>query len=141
MAKFWKIVILGALVGLPARSSSIAATPSAPRGEWVLTCVAGRDEFASNCEAVKSTPGWRVEISTGDSQLFLAVEATGCPAAGEQRSWWRDEIAGLSLVRRTAKLKRALDDMRQSVRKQCPGAPSTGPNLGRFPDVAVHGDP
>jgi hypothetical protein len=141
MVKFWKTLVLGVLIVLPPWNGSIAAPPSAPRGEWTLKCIAGKDEFASNCEAVKLTPGWRVEISTGDSQLFLAVEAIGCPSVGEQRSWWRDEIAGLSAVRRAAKLNQALEQMRRSVRHQCPNASPNGPSLDRFPDVAVHGDP
>lgn len=141
MAKFWMIVVLGALFVLPSRNSSIAAPPSTLHDEWALMCVAGKDEFASNCEAVKLTSGWRVELSTGDSQLFLAVLATDCPSMGEQKSWWRDEIAGLSVARRTAKLSQALKQMRRSVSRKCPSAPSSGPSLDGFPDVAVQGDP
>ena len=142
MAKFWKTLVMGALIALPLWNGSIAAPlPSTSRGEWALNCIAGKDEFASNCEAVKSTPGWRIEIATGDSQLFLAVAATACPSIGEQKSWWRDEIAGLSATRRRATLNQALEQMRRSVRQQCPSAPSNTPSLDGVPDVAVHGDP
>ncbi|PTS81884.1 hypothetical protein [Caulobacter sp. HMWF025] len=141
MAKLRKAFILSVALVLQPLSSSFAASPQPGTGEWSLTCIAGKDEFASNCEAVKLTPGWRLEINTGDSQLFLSVRAGVCPTVGEQSSWWRDEIAGLSAEKRAARLNQALEKMHRSVRRQCQSALSTGPSLDHFPDIAVHGDP
>lgn len=141
MVKFWKPLVLGCFVVLATWSHSTAASPPSARDRWSLKCVIGKDEFASNCEAVRRTAGWRVEISTGDSQLFLTVKAAACPVEEELESWWRDEMTALSATRRAAKLNQALERMSQTLRQKCPSAPSKGPNLQGAPDIAVHGDP
>jgi hypothetical protein len=138
----FRFVALSAIVAL-AHSTIAWAPPTQPaaRGEWTTKCVAGEDEFASNCHAEKSTRQWRVAMSTGDSQLFLTLTSNDCPQAIEQNSWWRDRMAGLSAPKRRAMLERALREMSGSIRRRCPRASSEGIHLGDFPDIAVHGDP
>jgi hypothetical protein len=84
-----------------------------------------------------------IELATGDSQFYLKVEAPTCrdPDNAVDRTWWRDELTGLTAQRRKALLSQALGEATDALAKRCPELGPRPPKLGAFPDIAVFGDP
>jgi hypothetical protein len=126
-----------------AATPAFAAPAQVAEDGWTLSCQAGRDEFASNCQAQRRLRTRTVELATGDSQVFLGLSAPGCPAVDrdEQENWWRDELAGLPAKQRRAVFERSLKRMDAALGTRCPKAAPEAVGLGRFPDIAVHGEP
>lgn len=84
-----------------------------------------------------------IEFATGDSQFYLEVEAPNCrdPDHAVDRTWWRDELTGLSPQQRKALLSQALGEATDTLARRCPELRLRPPKLGAFPDIAVFGDP
>lgn len=137
-----RAVTLSLVLVLTAGSATAASAPETHDG-WTLSCQAGRDEFASNCQATRRLLTRTLDLVTGDSQVFLSLSAPDCrsEARDEQENWWRDELIGLSAKKRAALLERSLKRMDAALSARCPKAAPEAISLGRFPDIAVHGEP
>jgi hypothetical protein len=120
-----------------------AAALLAGDGDWQVVCRPGEDEYASNCDAELRTPALRVTLATADSQVFLTVEATACPAEGRSidRNWWRTDLTILTPARRDARLRREIARAVAALRRRCPGLQAGPLQLGTLPDIIEHGDP
>ncbi len=130
-----------ALFATPAPTQ--AARPAAQAPRWQVTCAAGTDEFASNCQARARWGQLALEFATGDSQVFLTVEAPTCRATNRavERNWWRDELTGLSATRRKALLTAEVATAVATLGRRSGAGAAHPKRLGSFPDIAVHGDP
>jgi hypothetical protein len=129
------VLLAAAFVGHPAAARGGAAPA------WRVACVAGRDEYASNCLATWAGRGLTLTLSTGDSQLFLQVEASHCrgsPSA-EQNNWFRLDLEGLPAARRRAIVRGAMDDAMRKLRARCRDL-RTAPPMS-LPDLVTHGEP
>lgn len=137
-----RTVALSLILVLTAGSVSAAPAPETRDG-WTVSCQAGRDEFASNCQATRRLRTRTLDLATGDSQVFLSLSAPDCrsEARDEARNWWRDELAGLSARKRAALLERSLKRMDAALTARCPKAAPETIRLGRFPDIVAHGEP
>lgn len=141
MARICISFVLCALLTFSLQGCAGVPPIPASHGEWILHCESGRDEFASNCVAVNSTADWRVEISTGDSQVLISIAAGGCPGIVEESNWDRLEMASLSLAKRRSTFDQALRQMELLVRQSCPKAPLRATSLKGAPDITVRGAP
>jgi len=136
--------IAAAGLALVTATGAAAATSGKPHPSgWQVSCVTGTDEFASNCRARSVRGPITIEFATGDSQFYLKVEASSCrdPDNAVDRTWWRDELTGLTAQQRKALLSQALGEATDALAKRCPELRLRPPKLGAFPDIAVFGDP
>jgi hypothetical protein len=130
----WASALLATWLALSAGAAG-AAEPQG-KGAWTTTCRDGEDEFATNCEAVFHSGRVRLELGTGDSQLFVQAEADGCPPV-DYRNFWRVDVIGLSAARRAALVRRALDEVTRDLAKSCPGLDVASLKVPPPPDIAV----
>ena len=133
-----------ALLALGLAQAAVAAPPTRTLqpSAWRVTCAAGEDEFASNCQAVAQVRDLTLTMITGDEKLILSVGSQACPdAAGAERSIWRDTLIGLSAAARRRWLA---DGFRQAIdeaRAQCPSAGAFKLAFASLPDLTMVGDP
>jgi len=127
---------------------SMAACPS-PAGaktalRWTIACRSGEDEYATACKAWASSVGFRFELQTGDSQLFLTVRAKGCgPVKGSaEANWDRVDYVGMAKNERRRLLDAALKSAVAKIAASCPGAKpprnfdfQDAPDIGTFSKV------
>jgi hypothetical protein len=124
-------------------SASADAGPAAAGSHWRLICSPGEDEYASNCEAIWEQQGLKIDLATGDSQLFLTVEAPHCATdKTEDANWFRVDLEGLPQGKRRRMVLRAINDADAKLRKRCAGLPDTAKLLhDPPPDIVMHGSP
>ncbi len=133
-----------ALMALGLGPTAAASPPARPlqSDAWQVTCAAGADEFASNCQAVAHVRDLNLTMATGGEKLVLSAGSQACPEAeGAEVSIWRDTLIGLSAA---ARRRRLLDGFRQAIdaaRAQCPPAGQFKATFGSLPDLTMVGDP
>lgn len=130
------------IVSLAAGAAEAASHQRTVRVDhWKVSCWPGDDEFASNCRATAKANGLVFEFATGDSQLFLTIDAPGCAtAAASDANWWRDELAAMGVRARRSLLVNAMQRGSEQVGARCSIAPRRL-TVRHLPDITVRGDP
>ena len=122
-------------------AATLGATPSGTIqvSQWKSRCWRGTDEYALNCRASARAGGLKFLLLTGDSQLFLRIEAPGCPALGGRgdQNWWRVDITGMSVRKRRAMIIGAFREGLKAARAACPSLENRRFSFAPPPDIAI----